>query len=218
VPDISWWSEWNKARKLSQPLSVELKRALIVGHKDVYVVLFKQFIKLSGGEVPAGTRKIFLTRRDGQFRIIGEEYQGTPKKRKIVAKGETPFIAAYRNLKIREEYEDDEQEIAEMIDNWLKAWSSKDIDQYGSYYASNFRSQGMDLKSWLTYKKQLNRKYDYIRVSKKKLRVKKGSEKRIVSFVQTYESNAFRALGMKQLILKRENGQWKIYRETWRKM
>jgi len=218
LPDISWWPEWNKKRKTIQtsqpPLSVESKKVLIIKHKAVYVVLFDQFIKFSGTDFPAGTRKLFLTRREDRFRIIGEEYQGKPRFEK---RYKNQFVAAYQNLEIRREYEKDEN-IAGMVDNWLKAWSSKDIEKYGSYYAGDFRSQGMNLKSWLDHKKRLNKKYDYIHVSKDKLRVKKGGKRCTVSFVQIYKSNAFKAVGMKQLVLKREGGQWKIYRETWRKM
>ncbi len=221
LPDISWWPEWNRTRKtFQQPLSIKLKKVLIIRHKAVYALLLNQVLKFSGGDVSAGTRKLFLAQKDGRFRIIGEEYQGTADK------GEKPFLLAYRNLKVVAtddqqadvEIAADEQEIADRLEQWLEAWSSKEIERYGAYYASDFRSRGMNLKAWLGYKRQLNRKYDYIRVSMDQLKVRKKGRTCRVSFVQTYESNAFKALGIKQLILKHENGQWKIYRETWKKM
>ncbi|OQY59522.1 MAG: hypothetical protein B6245_06090 [Desulfobacteraceae bacterium 4572_88] len=217
LPDISWWMEWYQIRKEAeasqQPLSVDLKNVLIVRHKKVYAVLFDQSVSLSGKEASAGIRKIFLKHEDDRFKIIADAYQGVPETRKK----ENPLILAFHDLRTVPDPKD-EREIAGILDEWLKAWSSKDIERYGGHYASDFQSQGMNRTSWLNHKKRLNQKYAYIRVSKKGLTVRKSQERRIVSFVQSYESNAFKATGVKQLVLKREGGQWKIYRETWKKM
>ncbi|PQP34389.1 hypothetical protein C6A37_08050, partial [Desulfobacteraceae bacterium SEEP-SAG9] len=77
---------------------------------------------------------------------------------------------------------------------------------------------GADLKTWLKYKDHLNRKYDFIQVSKKNLVIKRNKNRSTVYFVQTYASNQYKAVGMKRLVLKREGTQWKIYRESWKKM
>ena len=50
-----------------------------------------------------------------------------------------------------------------------------------------------------------------------KLKLKKGKKISTVSFVQTYKSDYFKAVGIKELILKREGTRWKIYRENWKK-
>ena len=109
--------------------------------------------------------------------------------------------------------------IVTTIDGWLSAWSSKDITTYGTYYAQDFRSQtGMDRRSWLRYKNGLNRKYNYIRVTRNKLVIKRQSKWAIASFVQTYKSDKYKEVGIKKLLLKQEDGRWKIYRETWKKV
>jgi murein L,D-transpeptidase YafK len=213
LPNISWWPEWIKIRRKIQALpdsfSVNLKKILIVRYNEIYVVLCDQVISFAGRDIPAGTRKFYLTK--ALLKIIGEEYLGLPSS----LEGDEPLIIASRNLKHKDDAEDD---IAAMVDNWLKAWSSKDITAYGSFYARDFRSGSMDLDAWLKHKERLNQKYSYIRVSKENMVIQNTKERCIVSFVQTYESDAYKAVGTKQLILKRENGQWKIYRETWKKM
>lgn len=212
LPNISWWPEWIKIRSNIQAspdsFSVNLKKILIVRCNEIYAVLSDQVIHFAGRDIPAGTRKFYLTK--AQFKIIGEEYLGLPES----LKGDEPLIIASRNLKHKDEADD----ITAMLDNWLKAWSSKDIGKYGSFYAQDFRSGRMDLDAWIKHKERLNQKYSYIRVSKENMVIKNTKERCIVSFVQTYESDAYKAVGMKQLILKRENGQWKIYRETWKKI
>ncbi|MDM8524080.1 L,D-transpeptidase family protein [Desulfococcaceae bacterium HSG8] len=212
LPDISWWPEWNNIRKTihisPQPFSVELKNILIARHDEVYVVLSEQIIKFSDRVLPAGTRKFYFS--GNPLRIIAEEYLEPGKK----GKKADPFVTAYRHLKPK----DDKDDIADMVDDWLKAWSSKSIKRYKTYYASDFRSQGMNLREWLRHKKRLNKKYRKIRVTRDDLSVKESKQRRIVSFVQTYRSDNFKAVGKKQLVLKRENGKWKIYRETWEKI
>ena len=218
VPDISWWSDWAVMKKSFQAsqleLSVELKRNSIFRHNGIYMVLFDQVVSSSGRNLLVGRKKLYISDRQGQFKIVGEEYQ-TISKRNKSSKQKHPLVTASCNLKSRLEGKD---EIEDLIDGWLKAWSDRDITSYGKYYAGNFRSQGMNRRSWLKYKKRLNRKYNFINVSKDKLIIKKGKNRAEASFEQTYESNVFKAVGIKRLILIREKGLWKIYRETWKKL
>jgi len=230
VPDISWWSDWNKTRKrLKQRhiyYSVDPKKISILKHHEAYTVLFDQIVQSSGKDVYTGIRKLFLTDVGAGFRITGEEYQVRPKAQ-MNGKHKNPLVAACLRLlwtsgddrEISKKQLDGKREIAQMIDAWLKAWSSKDIKRYGAYYARDFHSQGgADLKTWLKYKDRLNRKYDFIQVSKKNLVIKRDKNKSTVYFVQTYASNQYKAVGMKRLVLKREGTRWKIYRESWKKM
>ena len=214
LPDLTWWQDWRNLRsKLSRDqisFSVEITRPAIFHHRHQYTVLFDQMLRTPYEEVRIGTRKLYLARGTAGLRIVGDEDQVLPEKLKGEAQGRA-LVAAGRNLK----KPGIEHEIAAMIDGWLKAWSSKDIDQYASYYSRDFRSQGgADRDAWIRYKNQLNQKYRFIRVSRKdKLTIKQGERQSTVSFVQNYSSNAFNTTGIKKLILKREGNQWKIVRE-----
>jgi len=76
----------------------------------------------------------------------------------------------------------------------------------------------MNKNSWLKHKDRLNRKYDQINVTMKNLTIRKIRNQYVASFIQRYESSGHNAIGKKELILKKEEGQWKIYRETWKKI
>jgi len=237
VPDITWWSDWNAERKKyysgKKSFSVIPKWVSVVGYKGIFSVLFEQVAKTGDKESFAGIRKIFLSNRGGEFKIIGEEYLPADKDRNAGA-DKNPIIAAFGNLnnapvrnhQSREDQKDGrerekspakDQAIAEAISGWVKAWSSRDIGLYGSYYAKDFRSQGMDRDSWLKHKEQINGKYNYINVSIKKLVIKPGSDASHASFVQIYKSSGLNNTGFKELVLKLEDGKWKIFRESWRK-
>lgn len=215
LPDISWWTEWNKVKKIysasNLDLSVEIKGRSILRHNGIYVILFDQFVRSSGKELHAGSKKLYLAKMGDSFSIVGEESHGAQTNQQ----NSNLLVLAGLNLK---KLLGDKHEITNLVDGWLKAWSAKDIRQYGSYYSSDFLFQGMNLKAWLNYKDSLNRKYDFIRVLRDNLIIEKSGNKITVSFVQTYTSNTFKAKGIKKLILVQEKGRWKIFRETWQKL
>jgi murein L,D-transpeptidase YafK len=230
LPIISWWPDWKRVKKAqrisSEPISVDLKKIMILRHKGVYVALFDQVVRFSDKEEYAGTRKLFLKDEGNTYKIIGDTYQVLPKRKKSIKPG-NPLVAAARGLKntpkvavnkrVKKILKKD-REVQKMIAAWLRAWSSRDIKKYGSYYSKKFKSQGgASLDSWLKYKNRINRKYKYIRVTEKNLKVKKGAKRSVATFTQRYESSAFKTVGTKKLILIRENGRWKIYREIWKK-
>jgi len=218
LPDMTWWLKWHNARK--DTMSVGLKRPGIFRIGDRYVAIFDQILKTAEKEAIVGTRKLFLARRTGDIRIIGDEYQTS------AARGEHPLIAASPIVKTAPAVAvsaasspaPNQAEIEQMLEQWLAAWSSKDIVRYGEFYASDFHA-GMDRTAWLKYKESLNRKYRYIRVSKRDVNIGKEDDAHIrVTFVQSYQSPGLSSVGKKELILKHERGQWKIFREKSRKM
>lgn len=230
VPDIAWWPDWSNIRKKTadtdRAVSLELKNRMVFKNDDIFVALVDQVVTLSGKSAYAGTRKLFFVEKNDRYRIVGDVYQAVPEKRKSVS-SRNPLIAVAQTLLVppktivaRQEKKspDPDRQIPDMIDAWLRAWSAKDIQTYGSYYSRSFRSQGgASLDAWLDYKRRLNRKYKYIRVTKRNLSVKQGKTQSVATFVQDYRSNRLNTLGTKKLILVRENGRWKIFRESWKK-
>lgn len=214
LPDLSWWQEWDRLRtrmaEEKAAFSLELLNTGIYRYGSLYTVLFDQVIRTPYEKVPIGTRKFFMAHGEKGFRIVGDVDQAVAEPLRDLKQGHA-LVAACRNLKKRGV----EAEIVAVVDEWLEAWSSKDINRYASFYSREFRSEGgADLDSWIDYKNQLNRKYSFIRVTRtQKLTIERGKRQSTVSFVQIYASNVFKTRGVKKLILKREDNQWKIYRE-----
>lgn len=219
IPDISWWQNWQSIKKdiladSGHGLSTEMERISIFRHNNMYVALFNQVITAEKNTFHVGSKKLFIkahmSKDENKFAIAGEIFQPDITKKEIV---ENPFLAACN--KIRTTIRTD-KEITELISSWLGAWSSKDIKSYGAFYASDFISSGMNLTSWLNKKRKLNNAYDYIKINIDNLEIQKGKKYTTATFMQDYESNAFKAEGEKKLILKVEDGRWKIYREIWK--
>lgn len=220
LPDLSWWMDWlkmrNKAKTDENPFSIKMENISIFRHKKEIVVALDQNLEsFEIGSRHVGRKSVFLIHRDGKLKIIDESFQNMQADENSKADAH-PLITAAKMLYLADRYP--REQISSMIDNWIQAWSSKDIDAYGIHYASDFQSKGMDKNEWLSYKTELNRKYNQIHVSRKKLLFKGDPIQPVVSFVQRYESTGYTATGIKKLVLKQENGAWKIYRELWRQM
>jgi murein L,D-transpeptidase YafK/ketosteroid isomerase-like protein len=218
MPEMGWWNDWNRARtamrNMGKTVNVRLTRKALYFHEAVYVAVFDQQLQAGGDVAPAGTRKLFFREQDGGYRIIGDQDR-VPSSEKPEPRPSSELLAAAGRL---QHLRDDGDDIRRMIDGWMDAWASGDIKQYGDYYAGDFFSRGMDRNAWIEYKDRLSGKYAYIRVKQENLRIGKGDRSRNVSFIQTYESDLFKTRGRKRLILKKEDGKWKIHRETWEKI
>lgn len=228
LPDIAWWNTWRRYREKYKAKGalpdVEIRNVSIFRHDDIYVALFDEVLDAgdeTGGPMPIGTRKLFMTYEDGRFAIVGDAYQTLPE-RLAGRRGDHPLIAA---LSIVERAQATDAAVAaaspqviRMVDKWLQAWSDQDIRTYGSFYAEDFQSDGKDKNAYLKYKDRLNRIYDYIRVERGDLSIEKGKNGYLIaSFLQKYRSSGHRTVGTKRLVLKEEDGAWKIYRETWQR-
>ena len=56
------------------------------------------------------------------------------------------------------------QLLLDQVESWSQAWSTKDLDRYFSFYASDFTWGNLDLQGWRSRKAQLNNRYQIISV------------------------------------------------------
>ncbi len=218
LPDIAWWQDWRSRRsKVEGGIRVECRSPTMVRHGDVVAAWCRE--RLVGGDAFArsGIKRLYLRRGNHRLSIIGESYDKGPGEAAVTHPRPAP---SYRLASAAAKLigpAGSKAEVTALVDAWIDAWSSKALKRYGSFYAEDFRSQGMNKTRWLDYKRRLNQKYSYIRITRGDLTIERKPHRIIVRFPQKYESNAFHASGVKHLILKNEANQWKIFRETWTK-
>ena len=105
--------------------------------------------------------------------------------------------------------------IQQFISSWKHNWESKDLKNYMKCYSKEFSSRGMDWDRWETHKKRLNNRYHGISLVFNDLHIVLEDNQAKVNFEQYYQSDEYSDHGMKSLILKKENGVWKILSEQW---
>lgn len=106
--------------------------------------------------------------------------------------------------------------LVEFVDNWAKAWASRDIDRYMEFYAPTFMDhRGMDYEAWKNFKARIFAANEWIEVSVSDVTpVEIHENKIIIEFLQHYRaSNNMNSWGMKRLVLVRYNGNWLIENE-----
>lgn len=109
----------------------------------------------------------------------------------------------------------EEQNITDAVNNWAKAWSSKNMDKYFASYADSFRpSKGENRKAWEQTRRERISKPASINVELDNQKVvMDGSDYAKVTFKQTYVANGKAIRTNKTLMLKKANGTWLIDQE-----
>lgn len=106
-------------------------------------------------------------------------------------------------------------DIVNAVQNWAKAWSSKDVDQYLASYGSAFKTpKGESRSAWEKTRKERINKPGSISVELSNINVKMdGADTAKVSFKQSYKSANLAQRTSKVLTMKKSDGKWLIIQE-----
>ncbi len=227
--NLSQWHDYKSSlfKRYHYKMLVQVEAPVII-HTDAYdVISFKQVFH--GGNFRAvGYKRLYLQRKGGERRIIGEEW--IPLS--VVEKNWTAFRRGlaflkpprgnYRIVSIasaeatnRFPKRDLYKEAREFINNWKASWEKRDIKRFSSFYSKHFRHGSMDFKQWKRYKTHTFMKNGPIRIVLRDMKIQMDGDKVAARFYQIYRSRVFRDRGLKELVLSQELGTWKILRERW---
>jgi ketosteroid isomerase-like protein len=105
--------------------------------------------------------------------------------------------------------------IRDRIEAWRKAWESKDMDRYMSFYSPNFASKNFNYAEWKKQKDKSFQTSGDISVQITDLWVLNERNYASVSFLQYYKGPTQSDAGIKSMVLKRTGGNWLIISEIW---
>jgi murein L,D-transpeptidase YafK len=232
LPDITWWNSWFKLRGKynTRNFYIKIDNISVFNHNDdVFVAVFDMYITSPFKESAyIGKNKLFISFYNNEPTIISEEFLKVTDSYKD-SDFKHPIFASYNKLEniileretreskknIERKRELKKENIRTMLANWANAWSSKNIEEYIKHYSKDFKSDDFNKTTWREYKEKLNKQYDYIKVQIEDLKIELDDKKVSAIFIQRYESDKYKALGKKTLILLFEGDEWKIYKETW---
>lgn len=107
-------------------------------------------------------------------------------------------------------------EILDAVNAWAKAWSSKDVDRYLSFYARDFKTPGGEARAdWEKGRRQRISAPKSITVTIDAPKVTVTSDSQAtVTFRQGYRSDVVKAANTtKTLVLAKADGRWQIQQE-----
>jgi len=215
-------------RRYRHAMTVDLGEPVIVGGEDYLVFAFRQHFR--GGKFSAdGLKRLYVKHSRGRFRIIGEAWiperellkawrHYTRALSKITAPADGyHIVAALPGKTKRLVKKDPYREIKQLLSKWKTAWEARDINDYAVLYSSRFKPVRMGLDEWKAHKINTFRKNGAIHLKMKKIRINIRGKVASVHFTQVYRSRRVTDTGRKDMILCRESGTWKIFRERWQR-
>jgi len=110
---------------------------------------------------------------------------------------------------------DQNKEVLETVDAWAAAWSSRDVENYLSHYASDFNTPNNQSRAaWeATRRERITRpKSIQVDISNTKIKFSDNAHA-TVSFRQSYRAPHFKASGNKILVMVKSDGKWLIQEE-----
>lgn len=106
------------------------------------------------------------------------------------------------------------QVITNNINNWARAWSSKDVDGYLSFYAPDYSSPELTRAAWVEQRKERISTPRSIKVDVINLEVIiHGDEHAQAVFMQRYASDTYSDSVNKTLLFRKLNDRWLIVQE-----
>jgi tetratricopeptide (TPR) repeat protein len=106
------------------------------------------------------------------------------------------------------------QLITNNVNSWARAWSSKDVNGYLSFYAADYSPPELDRSAWVEQRKSRISGPRSIKVDIYNLQViMHGDEHAQATFLQEYTSDTYSDSVNKTLLFRRYNDRWLIVQE-----
>lgn len=101
------------------------------------------------------------------------------------------------------------------FNQWRTQWQEQDLENYIKNYSDEFSAPPFNKKTWLTHKQKLKEKYTYVKVNAFEPNIIQIKNQYVIQFVQDYESDGHKDIGIKTLYVLKQGDSLKIKREEW---
>ncbi|MES2040795.1 MAG: tetratricopeptide repeat protein [Pseudomonadota bacterium] len=107
-----------------------------------------------------------------------------------------------------------EEDVLKAVENWAKAWSSKDTNAYLGHYAKDFQTpKGESYKAWAEERRNRIEGKGRINVKIESAKIDVDGSTATVKFRQIYTSDQLTANSRKTLHMVKQDGKWQIKQE-----
>lgn len=105
--------------------------------------------------------------------------------------------------------------IETILQAWSAAWSAQAVDMYLSFYHPQYKpSNGLSRNGWEQSRRLKLKKPDWIKVGLSNFNIEKNDGRQaIVKFKQSYQSDRYRDLSSKRMVLLYTDNGWRIFQE-----
>lgn len=187
------------------------------------VIIFDQIITVNNDNSYQGSyNKLVLERINNKWYIIDDvadlvssEKSSARVPTNITALNTTVTTSAPSSAAAQQESKPGPNDvIKKLLTKWVSSWKSGDMTIYRACYASDFKSKGMNLNDWISYKTELHKRNKNINVKIANIRIIATGNNANAIFTQIYSSSGLKSKGTKRLELKKIDSEWKIFKEN----
>lgn len=115
----------------------------------------------------------------------------------------------------KDTHEQNKKLVLTWLEEWRKNWESQNLDVYIQNYAEDFAVPPYNKATWLDHKQKLKERYAYVKVKTSDANVLQHKKQYVIQFVQEYESDGHKDIGIKTLYVLQKGNDLKIKREEW---
>jgi murein L,D-transpeptidase YafK len=134
----------------------------------------------------------------------------------LIKLGETPLLIFNSvNYLSPAEHEKKRKSLNSFIENWRQSWEKSDIEQYMSFYDTDFKAPGHNYTSWRNHKAYLKKVYGQVKVHLSQPYIVQHNDQLLIKTLQRYESDRHVDHGVKTIYALKAGDSYKIIREEW---
>ena len=105
--------------------------------------------------------------------------------------------------------------VSKHLDKWARAWEKQDIELYLSFYSKEFKGSKERHKDWRISRQAALKKHTSISIQLQNIQISQSKDTVEINFTQTFKSDGYLDIGVKELVWAKNGSAWRIIKETW---
>ena len=105
--------------------------------------------------------------------------------------------------------------VSSYLKNWVHSWEKQHIERYLSFYSKNFKGTKERHAGWRISRQAALKRHTNISIQLKNIQIFQNKDTVETNFTQSYKSDGYSDIGIKELIWVKNGSDWKIIEETW---
>lgn len=194
----AWEASRQHAFKNNKNISIKLSN--IQTHqkeKNKVEVNFTQEYK-SDGYTDTGVKELLLEKKGTDWKIVNETWTSADA------------LANDKNST-----DDRSNLVKNRLAGWLKAWEHQDVNTYLSFYSNKFKTPKGSHANWRNTRHRTLKANKNLSIQLSNIKTSQNKDLIEVNFIQRFNSKKYSDVGIKELVWIKNEGDWKILKETW---
>ena len=105
--------------------------------------------------------------------------------------------------------------VSKHLEKWVRAWEKQDMELYLSFYSKEFKGSKERHADWRISRQAALKRHANISIQLQNIQISQSKDTVDINFTQTFKSDEYSDIGVKELVWAKNGSDWKIIKETW---